>query len=325
MRGLTASRSTAKTLAAAMPLALLAGCSSDYRLFHPASPVAQAQWRFTIIDVAVMMILILPVTVAIALFVWRYNKKRNAHYDPSWSHSLGLEFVMWGAPIVIVIILGYYSFQSVFLVNPANPTSLDSPAGAAPAAAPLQVDVITTDWQWLFIYPTLHIATIDDLVVPAGTNVQLRLTSASVTNDFFIPQVASMIDVMPGMRTKDAFRVDKPGNFEGFSADFSGDGFSWMQFSTRIVSAADFASFVAMAQASPHQLSYTQFQQLAQPTVNVGAKTKYFSDVEPQLFEKVYDAAQQGVVYPVPTDLTTKAPNASPTLGKQGEAKKTNS
>jgi cytochrome o ubiquinol oxidase subunit II len=278
----------------------LSGCSTvQYRLFHPADSIANVEWHYTIIDVAVMTVITLPITFMIALFLWRYRKSRNAAYDPSWSHSLGLEVLMWGVPFLVVVVLGYYSFQSALQVNPYAPTVL---AKAAEAEAPLQVDVVTTDWQWLFIYPQQGIATVDDLVVPQGRVVKLRLTSASVVNDFFIPQVAPMIDVMPGMRTKDAFQVNRAGNYEGFSADFSGEGFSWMQFSTRVVKPADFDAWVAQTKASPNKLDYAQFRQLARPTVNVGAKPAYFSGVDADLFDRVYNAAMQGVVYAVPAE-----------------------
>jgi hypothetical protein len=72
-----------------------------------------------------------------------------------------------------------------------------------------------------------------------------------------------------------------------------------MQFSTRIVAPADFDKWVAQTQGAPKQLSYMQFTKLAVPTINVGAKPAYFSHVEPGLFDSVYIAAQQGVVYPV--------------------------
>jgi cytochrome o ubiquinol oxidase subunit 2 len=267
-----------------------------FPLFHPNGPVGEAQWRYTIIDVGVMMLIILPVTLLVVVFLFRYRKSRNAAYDPSWSHSMGLELAMWGIPIIIVAFLGFESYRSTLLVNPFGPTALnmDDPANKA-----LQVDVITTDWQWVFVYPQYGIATIDDLPVPAGRPVKLYLTSTSVTNDFFIPSIAPMIDVMPGMQTADAFQVNHPGNFEGFSADFSGEGFSWMQFSTRVMPQADFDKWAADTATAPARLSYALFQQLAQPTVNVGAKPAYFSHVDPDLFQHVYTDAQNGIVYAV--------------------------
>jgi cytochrome o ubiquinol oxidase subunit 2 len=229
---------------------------------------------------------------------------------------MGLELAMWGIPILIVAFLGYESYRSTLLVNPFGPTAIAMNDPANPA---LQVDVISTDWQWFFIYPQYGIATIDDLPVPAGRPVKFYLTSTSVTNDFYIPGVAPMIDVMPGMRTADAFQVDHPGRFEGYSADFSGEGFSWMQFSARVMAPADFAAWAAQTAASPSQLSYAQFERLAVPTVNVGAKPEYFSHADPKLFQLAYTDALNGKVYAVtqnykiattPIDYT-QGPNAT--------------
>jgi cytochrome o ubiquinol oxidase subunit 2 len=286
----------------------LCSCSTaNILLFHPRGPVAGAEWRFTLLDVGVMCLLIIPTALAAAVFIWRYRKSANAAYDPEFTHSVPLEVVMWGVPFLLVCLLGFFSYQSTFLVNPGKPTSL--PAGGDV----LNVDVITTDWQWVFIYPEQKIATVDMLVVPAGKRVQLRLTSTSVTNDFYIPQVAPMIDVMPGMRTADAFTVNRPENFEGFSADFSGAGFSWMQFATHVVSPADFASWVKTTQASPKTLSYTQFSKLAEPTFNMDATPAYYGAADPNLFDEAVQAAMNGKVYPVPDDMMTKAPGPTRT------------
>jgi cytochrome o ubiquinol oxidase subunit 2 len=297
-----------------LALVLLSGCSTvSFPLFHPQGPVAQAQWLYTLVDVGVMLLIILPVILLAIVFMFRYRQSRNAHYDPTWSHSMGLELAMWGIPIVIVGFLGFVSYRSTLLVNPFNPTAINMSDAANP---PLQVDVITTDWQWVFIYPQYGIATVDDLPVPAGRPVKLFLTSTSVTNDFFIPAVAPMIDVMPGMRTADGFQVDHPGNYEGFSADFSGEGFSWMQFSTRVMPPADFASWAARTAASPNRLSYAAFQKLAEPTVNVGAKPEYFSHVDADLFQHAYSDAQKGVVYAVTQDYKIATVPIDYTQGK---------
>jgi len=289
-------------------LLCLSGCVGDFRLFHPVGPVGSDEFHFTVIATGIMMLIIGPTTVLTCVFAWRYRKAkegvvRAAPYHPEWSHSLPLELAMWGIPLLITAVLAICTYEGVMLVNPAGPNALASAVCIGP---PLEVDVITTDWQWVFVYPQYGIATIDDLVVPAGRTVEMRLTSATVVNDFYIPQVAPMIDVMPGMRTLDAFQVNRPGQYEGFSADFSGAGFSWMQFSTRIVPNADFVAWVAKTTASPEHLSFADFQKIAQPYVNTDAKPSYFSQADPNLFVEVYDAVQKGAVYPSPEEIETK-------------------
>jgi len=292
----------------ALPALLaLASCNTgDYRLFHPLTQIAAVQWWATLFEVGIMSIVIVPVTILIAVFIWRYRKGANAAYDPTWSHSLVLEVLVWGVPLVIVAICGVVSIRTTHEVDPYAPGVL---ANAEAAQAPLNIDVITTDWQWLFIYPDQHIASVDELVIPEGRVAHFRLTSTSVVNTFFIPAVVPMIDIMPGMRTEDTFDAPKAGAYTGFSADFSGAGFSWMQFSTRIVSQADFDAWVAQAAASPNQLSYTAFTQFARPTLNEGAKISYFANPSAELFENVVAAAQAGVVYPVSQQETKDVAN----------------
>jgi cytochrome o ubiquinol oxidase subunit 2 len=296
-----------------LPL-VLAGCSyARFPLFNPYGSVANTQWRYTILDVVVMMLIIGPVTLFAIVLLWRYRQTRRAAYDPNWSHSMPLELAMWGIPILVVTYLGWASYHSTLLVNPYGPKALNM---NDPANPPLDVQVITTDWQWIFIYPQYGIATIDDLPIPAGRPIRLALTSTSVTNDFFIPQVAPMIDVMPGMRTMDAFEVDHPAQFVGYSADFSGEGFSWMQFQARVMAPADFAHWVAQTTASPSALTYPVFQKIAQPTVNVGAKPSYFSHVDPGLFQHVYDDARSGVVYAIRGNYQISVSQVDYTQGK---------
>jgi len=298
-----------------LPLLLLSGCGAEFRLFHPVGPVASAEFHYTLLNTGVMLLIILPTTVATLVFALRYRKSRNAAYDPSFSHSYSLELAMWGVPLLITVALAFCTYQSVFAVNPAGPSVLDNGAFSficPPAKGDLEVDVITTDWQWIFVYPQYKIATVDDLVVPAGRTVRFQLTSATVVNDFYIPQVAPMIDVMPGMRTLDAFRVNKPGSYEGFSADFSGAGFAWMEFSTRILAQDDFAAWVAKTQSAPEHLDFARFQKLAQPTINEGAKPAYFSNADPNLFREVVLAVQNGAVFPVPMDTEMKTPGPAP-------------
>ena len=293
-----------KSYLALLPLLALGACSSgNYQLFHPINAIATQEWHATIIDTVVMLVIILPVLLAIAIFGWRYRKSANAAYDPEWSHNTALELLVWGVPFVVVAGLGIYSVKTIYDIEPYKPGLLQKQVSADPQSV-LNVDVINTDWQWVFVYPKQHVATIDELEVPKGSVVRLRLTSTCVSNDIYIPQLAPMIAVMPGMRTRDTFDAPVVGEYTGFGADFSGAGFSWMQFATHVVSQADFNAWVQKAASSPNQLSYAVFQKVAQPQVNVGAKVSYFSNPDPHLFDKVVAAARAGVVYPVSAKLT---------------------
>lgn len=293
-----------KPYLALLPVLALGACSSgDYRLFHPVSLLAIQEWHATIIDFVVMMCIITPVALAMIVFGWRYHKSRNAKYAPDWSHNTALEFIVWGVPLLVVIGLSFYTVKTIYGVNPYNPALLHKQVKTAPQSV-LNVDVIATDWQWVFIYPEQHIATIDELVVPQGAVVKMRMTATSVSNDIYIPQLLPMMTVMPGMRTKDTFDAPVTGNYMGFAADFSGAGFSWMRFATHIVTPEAFTAWVQKVSASPTQLSFDELQKVAQPQVNYDAKVSYFSNVDPMIFDQELQAVMGGKIYPVSAALT---------------------
>lgn len=291
---------------------LLGGCSqSGIRLFDPVGTVARAEWRFTVIDVLIMLCIILPTLVFIIIAMWRFRASRAAKFDPEFTHSVRLELLMWGVPLAAVIALGYFSWQGVFRVNPYAPTALNrktslakAPPSAAGSAHPLIINVVATDWQWLFIYPNQKLATLNTVYIPTNRTVVFRLTATDVVNDFYIPQLVGMIDVMPGMRTKDVMRVDRPGKWIGFSADISGAGFAWMQFPTHVLSPAAFKAWVASTKAGSNHLSYADFEKIARPTINIHHHHVVYADVVPHLFRRVITAAMDGKTYQTPIFLT---------------------
>ncbi|MCL5980012.1 MAG: COX aromatic rich motif-containing protein [Gammaproteobacteria bacterium] len=286
------------------PLLLLSGCSTQgFWLFDPKGPMANASLYYMTIDVAVMLGIVGITALMIMWFMWRYRKAHGkGKYDPKWSHSNVIEVIVWGIPIIAVGFLSYYSIEGTYAVNPYDPTVIKEHTVAG--GDPLEVDVITTDWRWLFVYPKYHIASVNELVVPAHTPVYFRLTSTSVVNDFFIPQLVGMIDVMPGMRTKSALLANHVGDYQGFSADYSGAGFSWMQFRTKAVSAEQFRQWTQQIQTSPRQLSYAAFNAFAKPYIDVSGKPEYFSGVQDGLFDHVLGEVMNGKVWPIPMAMT---------------------
>lgn len=291
-----------RKLAVLTPL-MLAGCSvQDLRLLFPAGPMAAVEFHYTWLMVVTMLIVIVPTLLMTIIFPIFYHHSFTRKYTPNWDFSATVEVLAWGIPLVIVGVLSYLTIAAVNALDPWNPPAL---AGLGGTEAPINVQVIATDWQWVFVYPDQKIATIDELVVPAGRRVNLVMTATSNMDGFYIPQVAPMVDAMPAMQTKNAFIIDKPGSFTGFSTDYSGAGFAWMQFETKAVSDADFATWVARVQASPNALDYALFNaRIAPPQVNYGAKISEFTLADPKLYDEVIAAAYMGKLYPVPPAIS---------------------
>jgi cytochrome o ubiquinol oxidase subunit 2 len=247
-------------------VALLAGCHTV--IMSPSGDMALQERDLIIYSVVLMLLIIVPVMVLIVLFAWRYRaSNKDAHYDPDWDHSTMLELLIWAAPLLIIIALGALTWVSTHKLDPFRP--LDRLAEGRPVPAdvkPLEVDVVALDWKWLFIYPEQGIATVNDMAAPVDRPIQFKITASTVMNSFFIPALAGQIYAMPNMETQLQAVMNKPGDFEGFSANFSGDGFSEMKFVFHSVSDEGFAQWVAQAKASGQALNRDEYVKLVAPS-----------------------------------------------------------
>lgn len=274
-----------RSLLLMVPLFLLAGCNTI--VMNPSGDIASQQADLIVLSTVLMLIIIVPVIFLTVLFAWKYRQANTeAEYDPEWDHSTKLELVIWGAPLLIIIVLGLVTWVSTHKLDPYRP--LDRIDASTPLPAdhkPLVVQVVALDWKWLFIYPEQGIATVNELVTPINVPVRFKITSSTVMNSFYIPALAGQIYAMPGMETTLNAVINEEGQWEGFSANYSGAGFSHMRFQYRGVGEKEFDQWVASTKASGQTLDRADYVQLEQPT------TKHpvvrFGEVKPDLFHAI--------------------------------------
>ncbi|HTC16706.1 MAG TPA: ubiquinol oxidase subunit II [Steroidobacteraceae bacterium] len=270
----------------APPLVMLLGCtmlaSCHEGPLDPQGPVGQAERVILYDATGIMLAVVIPVIVLTLVFAWWFRAgNRRATYRAEWEYSGRIELIIWAIPALVVLFLGGMAWISSHELDPPKP--LQS------AAAPLEVEVISLDWRWLFIYPREHIATVNYLVIPTDVPVHFRLTSTSVMNSFFIPQLGSQIYTMPGMTTQLNLEADKPGTYPGISAQFSGPGFSDMRFSVHVESSEGFASWIAHTREQAGVLDETSFNELVVPTRAEGELT--YGSVSQDPFRSVADGS----------------------------------
>ena len=261
---------------------LLASCQG---VLDPQGPIASAERLLLINSTAIMLVVVIPVIVATLAFAWWYRAS-NTHATRSLDESYEgrVEFVTWSIPALTVILLGGVIWIGSHQLDPRAPIPGKSD--------PLRVDVVALDWKWLFIYPDHGVATVNQLVIPTGTPVEFRLTSATVMNSFFVPQLGSQIYTMGGMTTHLNLLADKAGEYPGFSAMFSGDGFSDMRFIAKAVPARDFNAWLEQTRGTGSALDDASYAELAKPSQNVPPTT--YRSVEPKLFERILDQTMAG-------------------------------
>jgi len=275
-------------LALAAPLlAGLAGCKMV--VMDPAGDIAVQQRDLLLLSTGLMLLIIVPVIGLTLFFAWKYRASNTAAtYEPDWHHSTKLEVIVWSIPMAIIMILGTVTWIASHTLDPYRPLSRIAPN--RPVAAnvkPLEVDVVALDWKWLFIYPELGVASVNELAAPVDRPIAFKITASSVMNSFYVPALAGQIYAMPGMQTQLHAVVNKPGVYEGFSANYSGAGFSGMHFKFKGLSDAEFGQWVASLRAAPAQLTRADYLQLAKPSAD--EPVRRFAGVEPGLFLDILD------------------------------------
>ena len=173
-----------------------------------------------------MLAIVVPTILATLAAAWWYRSSNTrARYLPDFEYSGALELIVWAIPLLTIML-------SAAWPGSARMTSIRRKPLVS-KEEPLNVQVVSLDWKWLFIYPDQHVASVNRLVIPAGAPIHFTLTSGSVMTAFFVPQLGSMIYTMNRMGTQLHLFADDPGTFRGLATQLSGDGFAGHAFRGR--------------------------------------------------------------------------------------------
>jgi len=269
----------------------LSACSGG--VLDPAGPISGQERTILFNAMAIMLAIVVPTMIATLVFAWWFRASNTrARYRPDFVYSGRVELIVWSIPIMVVLFLGGVIWIGSHDLDPAK-----KPASNAPA---LEVEVVSLDWKWLFIYPQQGVASVNQLVIPAGAPVHFTLTSASVMNTFFVPQLGSMIYTMNGMSTQLWLQADKPGVYHGLSGHYSGDGFSDMNFEVHAATAPEFASWLNLTKGQGQSLDTDAYTALSKQSLAVKPFT--YRAVDPALFHDILDQ--------------TRAPGPGPDQGR---------
>jgi|SRR5581483_4804243 len=290
-----------RKFAIALPILVLFGLGGALALYlrghtvavlQPAGEIAQKERSLMYVALLLSVLVVVPVYLLTVFIVIRYHdgntKRRPSDYRPDWNGSWRLEALWWSVPLLIIGILSVITWTSSHDLDPFKP--IDS------TVKPVNIQVVALDWKWLFIYPDYNIASINLAEVPVGTPINLSVTSDTVMNSFWVPQLGGQIYAMPGMSTQLHLIAGKAGSYFGSPANIAGSGFAHMDFTVRAVSLKDFAAWTKAANRSNTVLDEAAYQQLAKPSQD--NPVQYYSPVAPNLYN--------GVVmnYMAPTDTS---------------------
>jgi cytochrome o ubiquinol oxidase subunit 2 len=250
---------------------------SNFLLLNPKGAIAGAELGLLIQATLFMLIVAVPVYVLIFYFARQYRaSNKKARYQPDWEHSKMEELIWWAIPLEIVLILGAITWSSTHELHPPKPISVEPP---------MVVQVVALDWKWLFIYPELGIATINELALPLNKPVRFDITADAPMNSFWIPSLGGQIYAMTGMVNQLHLIAEEEGEYWGRSANYSGEGFAHMKFKVNVLLPSDFDEWVSAVRAFDRELSALGYEELSVP--DVPETPLYYSAVEHDLFDMI--------------------------------------
>lgn len=264
-------------LAALVSTIVLTGCQTKTGVLHPVGLISDEERKLLFDGLILMLIVVIPTTIMVFAFAIIYRKSKNAKYEPNWAHNNGLELVCWGIPCVLIVILGVWAWNTTHQYDPYRQLKV--------GGKPMVIQAVALRWKWLFIYPSKKIATLNYLEIPVNKQIEFQITSDAPMNAFFIPQLASQIYAMAGMRTRLHAIANKTGVLHGFSANFSGTGFTDMNYKVYVVSKNKFNSWAASVSKVKNPLTIPAYAKIAAPSVNT--PPVFYSAVHPNLFNMI--------------------------------------
>ena len=247
-------------------------------ILEPAGPIALKERNLIYFALWLSLIVVIPVFSLLGIFSYKYRESNTkAKYSPELDHSRVAETMWWLIPSIIILILAKVAWTSSHTLNPYNPI--------ASSKKTINIQVVALDWKWLFIYPNKDVASLNNFQIPINTPINFELTSDTVMNSFWVPQLGGQIYAMPGMSTQLNLMASKDGIFNGSSANISGEGFSGMTFTVKASSYHNYSAWLSKLSISSKKLNLKTYNQLAKPSQN-NPVTDY-SNVVPNLYNSI--------------------------------------
>ena len=193
-------------------LPLLSACASaSGGVLDPQGPEARRVASLSWLMFAVAAVVFTVVTVLLLLTAVRSRRAHQPEYSPERDQR-ALNGVIVGGIVIPAVVLLVIMGLSIAVEQ----------MSAAPADAEVTVEIIGHQWWWEVHYPDYNLSTANEIHIPAGRPVLIKLTSADVIHSFWAPQLHSKLDLIPGQTNSFVLQADKAGTYRGQCAEFCG-------------------------------------------------------------------------------------------------------
>src|SRR5437870_2836918 len=185
----------------------------------------------------------LVVGVTLAWVLIRFRDRPGAPPPVQTRGHTALEIAWTIAPALVLLVIALPTIQVIFRTQ------------AAPGPGALEITVLGRQWWWEFRYPTLGVATANELHLPVGRPVTLRLEGPDVIHSFWVPQLGGKRDVVPGRSNRLVLTPQVAGAYWGQCAEFCGASHANMRMRVIVDTPDAFARWVAAQQVTPPEPS----------------------------------------------------------------------
>lgn len=169
-------------------------------------------WLMLIAAVVAFTLVVIPIAVALRRRHGGPPGDRRTHADAQRDERTARRWMVAGGMVLPGVVVG------VVLV-----ATIDSMAALEDRDADVMtIDVIGHQWWWEVRYPDAGVVTANEVHVPAGAPVRLRLRSADVVHSFWVPELAGKLDLLPERTNEMTIDADEPGTYLGRCAEFCG-------------------------------------------------------------------------------------------------------
>jgi cytochrome c oxidase subunit 2 len=221
-----------------LPL-VLAGCSSEHypqTTLLPRGDFARIADDLldTTVKWAVLVFVLVEGVLVYAIFRFR---GKPGDPEPHQTHGNTTVEIIWTViPALILAVIAVPTVKAIFQTN------------AVPGKDALTIEVVGHQWWWEFRYPEYNLTTANEMHVPLGRTVSLRMSSGDVIHSFWVPQLAAKRDVFANRETRMWFKAEAEGDYPGQCAEFCGIQHGRMSHRIKAQKPEEFQAWVAHMQ-----------------------------------------------------------------------------
>jgi cytochrome c oxidase subunit II len=178
--------------------------------------------HLTDVVLVIMFAILMLVTVLVVFAAIRYRHREGAAEPKQNTGNRKLELTWTVLPLLLLASIFVLTVITMSASDPATTTA----AGLDP---PPDLVIVGHQFWWEVRYPKAGFTTANEIHIPAGRRLLLRLEAADVIHDFWVPELGRKMDMIPGSPNEMWLEADRPGVYLGTCAEFCGNEHAWMR------------------------------------------------------------------------------------------------